>query len=215
MRNIFTSNIRFKLLAVIFATALWFFVAGQSNTEVGFIVPIGFKGIPKDLVMSSTPPEEVEVRVIGPKLFVNNLSASQILAELDLSGAREGVNAFRLSPGDIVKPMGVDIIKVRPSSFDIRMERLISADLKVRPRLSGRPQSGFKVADAIVFPRTITASGVKKEIKDLDAIYTKPIDVSGLNYSTSITIPLDTSDFEFRSLSRNTVEVKLVIRKER
>lgn len=215
MRNIFVSNIRLKLLALIFATALWFFVAGQSNTEVGFIVPIGFKGVPKDLVMAGSPPDEVEVRVIGPKLFVNNLSASQIIAELDLSGAKEGVNSFRLSPGDIIRPMGIDIIKVRPGSFDIRMERLISASLRVRPRLAGRPQSGFKVAETIVFPRTITASGVKKGIKELDAIYTKPIDVSGLNYSTSVTVPLDTSAFEFRSLSRNTVDVKLVIRRER
>src|SRR3972149_9943840 len=101
-----SANLKLKLVAVVFATALWFFVVGQSNREVGVLVPIGYKDAPLDLVISNTPTDEVEVRVTGPKLFINNLSASQIIAELDLSGATVGVNSYRLKLSDITTPMG-------------------------------------------------------------------------------------------------------------
>lgn len=197
-----------------FAAALWFFVAGQSNMEIGFFVPLGFKGTPKDLVMTSSPPDEVEVRVSGPKLFINNLSPSQITAELDLSGSKDGLNSYRLTPGDVVTPMGIEVTRLRPSTVDIRMEKLVNAGLKVRARLTGRPADGYRVADVMVFPRVVTAVG-KHDIKELDSIYTKPVDVSGLNSSTSVTAPLDLSENDFRSLSVNKVEVKIIIKKER
>lgn len=215
MKELFASNLRLKLLALVFSMALWFFVAGQSRTEVGFIVPISYKGIPKDLVMAGIPPDEVEVRVTGPKLFINNLSPAQISAELDLSAAKEGVNTLRIQPTDIITPMGVDVQRLRPSSIDFRLERINRVELPVRPRLSGSPAPGYRVADVLVYPKTIVATGTRKEIRELKGLQTMPVDVSGLDSSASLTAQVDTSGLEFRSLSADKVEVKIVIRKER
>ncbi|MDP2689323.1 MAG: CdaR family protein [Deltaproteobacteria bacterium] len=216
MKKFISTNLRLKFLAVVFAAALWFFVAGQSNTEVGFLIPIGYKGAPKDLVISSTPPDEVEVRVVGPKLFINNLSPSQIIAEIDLGGAREGVNTLRFKPSDIVTPMGVKVLRLRPGSVEVRMDRLESISLKVRPRITGHPEKGFEVADIIVFPKTVDVTRVRKGILKLDAVSTVPFDISGLDRSTSATVQIDIpSKYEFRSISAEKVEVKVIIRKER
>lgn len=215
MKTLLTSNLRLKLLALIFSLALWFFVAGQSNTEVGFLVPIGLKGMPKDMVMTSMPPDEIEVRVTGPKLFINNISPGQINAELDLSGAKEGLNSYRILPKDIVTPMGVDVLRLRPSSIELRLEKLIRVELPVKVRLSGKPAKGYRVADVIVFPKTVVASGTRKEIRELSAIYTKPVDVTGLDSSASVTVPLDTAPYEFRSTGIDRAEVKIIIKKER
>lgn len=215
MKEFFASNLRLKLLALVFSTALWFFVAGQSRTEVGFIVPISYKGIPRDLIMTGIPPDEVEVRVTGPKLFINNLSPSQISAELDLSTAKEGLNTLRIQPTDIVTPMGVDVQRLRPSSIDLRLEKITRVELPVRPRLSGRPAPGYRVVDVLIYPKTIVATGTRKEIKDLKEVQIRPIDISGLDSSTSLTAQVDTSGLDFRSLSSEKVEVKIIIRKEK
>lgn len=215
MKGIILSNLRLKLLSLAFAMALWFFVTGQSNTEVGFLVPVGFKQIPKTLVMTSAPPAEVEVRVMGPKLFINNLSPSQIVAEIDLSDSKEGLNSYRLLPKDVVTPMGIEVMRVRPSSLDIRMERLITVNIPVKVRLSGKPAAGFRIIDVTANPKVITASGVKKEIKELTGIYTKPIDVSGLNFSTTINSELDIPANEFRAISSDSAAVRIRIEKER
>ena len=213
MRNFVLSNLKLKVFAVVFAAALWFFVAGQSKMEVGFFVPIGFKSIPKDLAMASTAPDEVEVRVSGPKLFVSNLSPSQITAELDLSGAKEGTNSYRLTPADIVTPMGVEVLRLRPSAVELKMEKLVAADLRVRARVSGRAAAGYRVVDGIVFPRVVSVTG-RQELKRLEALYKKQVDVSGMDESASITAQLDISGHEIRSLSAIKVVVKVIVRKE-
>ena len=213
MRNFVLSNLKLKVFAVVFAAALWFFVAGQSKMEVGFFVPIGFKSIPKDLAMASTAPDEVEVRVSGPKLFVSNLSPSQITAELDLSGAKEGANSYRLTPADIVTPMGVEVLRLRPSAVELKMEKLVAADLRVRARVSGRAAAGYRVVDGIVFPRVVSVTG-RQELKRLEALYKKQVDVSGMDESASITAQLDISGHEIRSLSAIKVVVKVIVRKE-
>lgn len=214
MKNIILSNLRLKLLALAFASALWFFVAGQSKTEIGFLIPLGFKGVPKDMVMTGALPGEAEVRVSGPKLFINNLSPSQIMAELDLSGAKEGLNSYRLTPGDVVTPMGIEVLRLRPNTVDVKMERLVRVTLPVRVRLNGRPASGYRVSSVHVTPKAVSASGVRKDMSDLGAIYTKPVDVTGLSSSAGLSVPLDISH-EFRSISEDSVSVKLIIEKER
>lgn len=215
MRAFFTSNLRLKAMALAFSMALWFFVAGQSRTEVGFLVPIGFKGVPKDMVMTSMPPDELEVRVIGPRLFISNLSPTQIAAELDLSAAKEGLNAYKIQPRDITTPMGVDVLRLRPNSIEVKLEKLIKVELPVRARVVGRPAHGYRVADVIVSPRSVTATGTKKEIREIGAILTKPLDISDMDSSTSLSAQLDTTGLEFRSFSAERVEVKVIIRKEK
>lgn len=215
MRKLLTSNLKLKVLALVFSVALWFFVAGQSRTEVGFLVPVGFKSVPKDMVMTSMPPAEIEVRVTGPKLFINNLSPTQISAELDLSGASEGLNTYRLQPTDIVTPMGVNVQRLRPSSIDFRLERLMKAELPVRVRLSGKPARGYRVAEVLAYPKTVVATGTKNEIRKLSELRTEPVSVSGLDSSVSVTAQVDASGLGFRTLSSEKVDVKIVVRKEK
>lgn len=215
MREFFTSNLRLKAMAMAFAVALWFFVAGQSRTEVGFLVPIGLKGIPKDMVMTSGPPDEIEVRVTGPRLFISNLSPAHIGAELDLSAAKEGLNAYKIQPKDIVTPMGIEVLRLRPNSIEVKLERLSKADLPVRVRVVGKPASGYKVEEILVFPKSVTVTGTRKEITNIGPLFTKPLDISGMDSSTSLSVQLDTARAEFRSLSSERVEVKVIIRKEK
>jgi len=216
VKKIISANLKLKLLAVALSVALWFFVVGQSNTEMGVIVPIGYKDAPRDLVISNTPPDEVEVRVMGPKLFINNLSASQVIAEIDLSKATVGLNSYRLTPSDITTPMGVEVLRLRPNAVDVRMDRLERKSLRVRPRVKGRPEQGFEVADIVVLPNIVEATSVKKSLSSLDEINTTPLDLSGLDHSMSVTLNLDIpSKYEFRSISADKVDVKVVIRKVR
>lgn len=215
MKRIFLRDLKLKALALVFAAALWFFVAGQSSTEVGFLIPVGLKGIPRGMVMVSVPPDEIEVRVMGPKFVINNLSPSRIQVELDLSDAREGLNNLRIVPRDIVVPMGVEVVKTRPVSVDIRLERLITVNLPVKARLTGKPAPGYKVIDVNVSPRSVAATGLKKEMGDLSGVYTKPVDVSGLTSTALFTVQLDIPVKAFRSISYDKVDVKVVVGKDR
>lgn len=215
LRNFFLTNIRIKLLALVFAVALWFFVAGQSDTEIGFLVPLGFKSIPKDMVMTSSPPEDVEVRVMGPSFIINNLSSSQISVDKDLSGAKEGLNTYTITPRDIATPTGVEVVRVRPSSIEVRMDILMEANLPVKARIDGRPAAGFRVADVSVDPKSVKVSGTKKDLKGTTAVYTMPVEISGLSQTRVLGAQLDVSELDLRSISATAVNVKVKIERER
>jgi hypothetical protein len=167
------------------------------------------------MVMTSVPPGEIEVRVTGPRLFISNLSPAQIAAELDLSSAKEGLNAYKIQPQDIVTPMGIDVLRFRPNSIEVKLERLAKTDLPVRVRVTGKPAPGYKIVETQVFPKAVTATGTRKDITAAGAVHTRPVDVSGMDSSTSLSVLLDTAGAEFRSLSAERVEVKIIVKKEK
>ncbi|MBE9531873.1 MAG: YbbR-like domain-containing protein, partial [Proteobacteria bacterium] len=102
MQRYILNNLRLKLLALFFAIALWFFVGGQRDSQVGFLMEVDLAGAPQDMVMVGEAPGQVEVRLSGPQGFINNLSPSQVQLMLDVSGAKEGKNTFRIGSHDIV-----------------------------------------------------------------------------------------------------------------
>ncbi|MBI5562125.1 MAG: hypothetical protein HY894_04630 [Deltaproteobacteria bacterium] len=215
MRGFLLKNLRLKLISLAFAFALWFFVAGQSSTELGIMAPLGYKGIPKDMVMTSAPFGEVEVRVTGPRFLVNNLESSRIIAELDLSGAKEGTNNYRVPSKDVSVPMGVRVSRVVPGVVEVHMERLVEVELPVRVRFHGKAAPGFRITGVAVSPRTVTASVLAKDAPGLAGVYTKPVDVSGLDESASVSAALDAPEPEFMNISAYNVTVRITGTSER
>lgn len=215
VKSVLLSNLRLKLIALVFATTLWFFVAGQSTTEVALFVPLGFKEIPSEMAVTGGPSEEVEVRVMGPRFFINNLTPSQLTAEVDLSSAREGQNTLKIQNDDVVAPIGLTVLRVRPSSVNVRLERLVKAELPVRPVITGRPANGYVVAEATVYPKVVLVTGTRKGIGGTAFVRTRNVDVGGLDRSKSFTAELDTDDAEYRSIDPDSVRVTITVRKER
>lgn len=214
VKKFFTHNLRLKVMALAFSVALWFFVAGQSNTEMGFMVPLGFKGMPKDMVMTASPPGEVEIRVVGPKLIISNLSPTHITAELDLSGAAEGENSYRLTEEDITTPMGVEITRIKPSTFDLRTEKIVSVRVPVAIEVKGRPAAGFRVSGVTLSPDTVVVTGLAGDVDFIEAVEGEPVDISGTEETRLFTTRLRLPDKEFRKLGADSATVRVIIEKE-
>ncbi len=214
IKTFLTTNPRLKVMALVFSIALWFFIAGQKNSEVGFLVPLGFKGVPKDMVMTSAPPGEVEVRVLGPRLIINKLSPSQVKVELDLSGATEGTNTFKVTQGDVELPIGVTAIRIRPDVFKVRMGRIVNVKLPVLPDVKGKPAAGFKVTEVITIPGEVTVSGLEKDVEGLKSIKTSPVDIAGADSTRSFTTGYELAPKEFRGISEKNVIVRVQIERE-
>ncbi len=211
MRGWLTHNLGLKALALILAMALWYFVAGQSSVEVGFFVPLSFSGIPEDMVMTTAPAGEVAVRVRGPKLVINNLTASKISADLDLSGAAEGLNKYRVEVDNIAVPTGVMVTSVKPSSVRFRLEKIMRKAVGVKAKFTGRPEKGFKVTVVSVSPRTVEAAGLKKNILPLRRLFTETISLKGLKESKTVKVNINYGKLELRGIDPEAVKVSIVI----
>jgi YbbR domain-containing protein len=214
LKRIFLNNIGLKLLALAFATALWFLVVGEKEAEVGLIVPLGFKDIPADMVMVSNPPGDVEVRVVGPRAFVNDLSPAQITVDIDLGDARVGHNTFTIQPRHIKLPRAIEMARIRPSSVDVWMERLLTINVPVEVKLQGIPSKGYKVSGVTVEPGAVEVSGTKKEIEGLKRFYTRPVGISGITFSKSVSVLLEIPNRRLTRVEPDTVVVTVDVEEE-
>ncbi len=214
MKGWFTHNLALKALSLFLAMGLWFFVAGQSSVEVGFFVPLGFYGIPEDMVMTTAPTGEIAVRVRGPKLVINNLTPSKVTAGLDLSRASEGLNKYRVESANISAPTGVTVTSVKPSYVRFRLERIMRKAVSVKARLRGVLPKGYYVKDVSVNPKTVEAAGLKKHVLPLRHFFTTPIDISGFRESKVIKVHLNLDKKELRSITPDSVKVSVTIQEK-
>lgn len=131
LKGLFVQNIMLKIIAFAFAIALWFLVVGEKKAEMSFWIPLEFRNLPKDVVITGEPVQEIEVRILGSKKVLKSFSPDKLTASIDLSNAKPGLNNLRITHNDIKTPKGIEIININPSSVLIHMEAF-----------SERPESG-------------------------------------------------------------------------
>jgi YbbR domain-containing protein len=190
VKGYITNNLRLKLLALFFSIALWFFVGGQRDAQVGFLMAVDLAGAPQDMVMVGEPPGQVEVRLSGPQGFINNLSPSQVQIILDVGSAREGNNTYRIEKHDIIVPRGIEVVNVSPNFFDVRFERLMTVMLPVRVNFAGTPSMGYQAINLKAEPSEVEVFGNKTAVANIKRIYTKLVDIEGFDSTKNLQVPL-------------------------
>ena len=202
-----------KVLAFVFAVALWYFVIGEKSSEVGLMVQLGLKGMPEEMIVTKTPSLDVEVRVAGPGGFLDNLSPSDVTVELDLSDAKTGVNTYRIVANNVKAPRGIQVLTVRPSSVDITLERLAKEVLTVKVKTRGVPAKGYKVGKISVEPMSVEVSGKKFDMDRVKVVSTETLDISGAKADLVKNMHLDLSKKGLARAEPDTVTVRVEIEK--
>jgi len=173
-RHVF-HNLALKVTSLALASALWLAVSSSPPSEVAMDVPLIFRNVPSDLEISSENIPSVQIRVRGPERIVRRLVASDVRAEVDVTGIRPGERSFDLTKA-ITVPDKLEVAQVVPSEahvdFDIRSTR----EVPVKPRVV----PSYRVASVSTDPRTVAIIGPKKQVDSADSAITDPIDVTGV-----------------------------------
>jgi YbbR domain-containing protein len=120
MTGLLTRNFGLKLLALSLAILLWFSVAGRRRerfSERAFDVPLTIVNLPQNLVIASSLPETVNIRLRGPFTAMRAADASRMEAVLDLSDSAPGEQLYKLSPDDINAPEDLEVVALNPPAI--------------------------------------------------------------------------------------------------
>lgn len=174
-------NLRYAVLAIAIALILWSMAHGQSPVERGYDIPVVFKNLPDTLVITDQSDEEVNIRVLGSRVALRNLSPSKMEYVIDVSGAKVGrtvheVDVTRLDPG-----RGVKIVSRSPAQIDVRFEPRGRKIVRIRPDLEGEPATGFALTSVEVDPPRVWLTGARSSVIRLSEVVTETVDVSGLD----------------------------------
>lgn len=204
-------NLPLKVVSVALALMLWF-VIGEKTSERGLSVPVELQNVPRDLELVGEPTNVVDVRVRASPSVIQRLTTGDVSARIDLSGVREGEHIVHLTSDDIRVPFGVRVVKITPSIITMGFERTMQKTVPIRPRLLGRPASGYEVGEVVAEPGEVRVAGPKSRVQEMESAYTEPVSVEGSGSTVVETVNLGLDDPVLRIQGSPRVRVTARIR---
>ena len=196
LRRIFLEDWSLKLLSLAIAIVLWLVVTGQNepvtahvNVQLNFIRP-------QSLEISNDPPRSVDVMLTGSRSKLDDLTALDLVATVDLSDLRSGERVLRLADkAQIVLPQGVKIDGFQPSAIPIRLEPILERQIAIEPKLEGKPADGYEVSAVRPNKGSVTVVGPESRVNTLQKVFTESIWLSGHKETfTASNVAIDLSD---------------------
>jgi YbbR domain-containing protein len=210
MRGLF-DNLALKLVSLALAVLLWF-VIGEKTSERGLSVPVELQNVPRELELLGEPTNVVDVRVRAAPSVIQRLTPGDVSAQIDLSGVREGEHIVHLTADDIRVPFGVRVVKITPSIITMDFERTLQKTVPIRPRLLGRPGTGFEVAEVAAEPAEVRVSGPKSRVQEMESAYTEPVSVESARVTVTETVNIGLDDPVLRIQGSPRVRVTARVR---
>ena len=169
-------NLGMKALALVLAVALWWFVAGESKVQVGFIVPLEIRGVPTGLTITNKVERQVELRLAGPPSILGTLQQTDVSAVIDLSSSKQGKQVLHLDVRSIKVPPGIKVQRIYPNVIEVTLERLERRRIPVVARVdTGKFRR--RIAKVEVVPPSLEVEALPEEfsrIRSLTAFVDAP-----------------------------------------
>jgi YbbR domain-containing protein len=209
MLKFLTENWILKIVSLVFALVLWFFVIGERRVEVGFTVPLELVNEPEGLMVANEVPNLVDIRLNGPRTLLMNLSPADISIAVDLTDLKPGLTSFKRLEERLNIPSGLKVTRLSPSFVDVKLERIRDKKVPVEIVLRGEPAEGYTLAGYDIAPQKVVVEGAESEIKDVSQVLTEPVDIEGIRESFTLIVPLDYQGRYTQLKEDRTVEIQV------
>lgn len=163
-------NLGLKALALGLAVALWWFLAGESKVQVGFVVPLEIRNIPQGLTITNKVERQVEVRLAGPPSLLGTLQQADIIAAVDLSGARTGKQVVPVDERSIKVPPGTKVQGIYPNAIEVSLERLERRRLPVSARLDVSADVRRRIARIEIVPSSLEVEALPNDFSRMKSL---------------------------------------------
>ncbi|HSN87737.1 MAG TPA: CdaR family protein [Thermoanaerobaculia bacterium] len=169
-----------RLLALGIAIGVWFnasvedrLVSSEKLVEANVIYnrPRGF------IVLDQV--QNVNVRLLGSKKAIRQLSPYMVDVQVDLNQSQEGPITINLGRDNVLAPEGLDVVSIEPNTIQVELEREVSQRLPVVPHVIGKPPAGTVFDEPEVFPNQVLVTGPESQFSKIQSLSTAPIDITG------------------------------------
>jgi len=124
VREWVTYSWKTKAIAFGVVVLAWVLFVGGQPVDMGLTAALKYRNIPKSLIIKGGAPEEVFIKVEGPRREIRNLKSRDVSVIIDLSEAEPGDNAIEISKGSVETPFGTRISLIRPSKITVTLDKV-------------------------------------------------------------------------------------------
>lgn len=204
-------NLGLKVLAVLLAAVLWLTVAGEHIVERTLRVPLELSNVPSQLEIVGDPPMTVDVRVRGSSALLSRMDPGDVVALLDLEGARAGSRLFHLRIDQVRGPYGVEVAQITPATIALELEKSGRRSVPVTAAVEGDPAPGYVIGRATATPATVDVIGPVSRLRDLASATTEPVSVAGQRANVTDVVTIGVSDTALRLAENQTATVTVEV----
>jgi len=215
LRRMLFENGLIKLLSLALSLTLWFYVTSTGKTELTLSVPVELRNVPAGMTVVGDVTGSLEVRVQGRERVLRDGTISKkVIAQIDLSAAKEGDNIVPISPDDIKRPGGTTVSHLSQSEIKVKLERLVRKTFRVTPVLRGSPAAGYRLVSAAVIPPKIVIEGPASAVSALERLQTMPIDIQKATENMTVEPKIDYQGKPVKVMDKD-IAVRITIERAR
>lgn len=211
-RDAVRRNLGLKVLALVISILLWWFVAGESDVQVGFSVPIELRNVPPGMAVTNKVERLVDVRLAGPSTLVGGLTQKEVSAVVDLSGARSGRAVYPLSEQSIKAPVGCRVLRIYPDSVEVALDRLETRSLPVTARIAGDARLRSRITKITVDPPTLQVEALPDDFVRLKSLVTEEVSPGSPEGVFSTRVRVDLPEGHAKIVGNSNVRVTVQFR---
>jgi YbbR domain-containing protein len=209
-----TSRHFLKLVSVLFAFFLWFYVLNSEPQVIDQTVHLRLKS-PKGLSVANIVPTKVKVTLKGSRAFIRNVLKKEDSVFVDLKNypiKKKGGFKVSLGPNDVTVPFGVEVLGITPDSFDVKLQKEIRKEVPIRPVLVGTIAPDLKLISKSVTPKKVLISGPIEVLRKISKVQTAPIEVSSLQGTGELKISLADMDQRVKVKRLTAIDFNYVVK---
>jgi YbbR domain-containing protein len=201
-----------RILALVAALAVWFaasFVKREHQSEKVIDAAVTYNP-PRGYVILD-PVQTVKVRLRGPDRQIRNLAPQVVDVVVGVERAEAGSVDLPISFDQVLRPVGISVLSVEPGSLRLRLDRELSRELPVSPRLIGEPAGGVVPLHPVSRPSQVLVAGPLSIVTGLAEVSTSPINLDGhaLTFSQTVSVVSPTPLVRIVEPTFVTVEVPM------
>jgi len=188
MRFPIISHLGTSAMALILAVFLWGFAYLQNQDTATLRFTVQFDA--RQGVRITPPSTTVDLTVRGPRRLVDTFRAEapsvvrKRIEDSDIAGLVDGMPVpVSLSPADFItadKRLVFENLPMKIPDVKAFREETVALPLKIATKGTPPPGYAFDPVRSFVRPAFVNVTGPESLLKNAKAIYTKPVDLSGL-----------------------------------
>jgi YbbR domain-containing protein len=211
-----TRNLIWKLFALVAAFGVWLNVASEPELATIVKVPVEYNNFPRDLEISSTIVDSIDVEARGPAGQLRSLNDSHIAAIVDFASVTApGERTFTLTTAQLKLPRGIALIRTIPAQLRFQFERRMTRAVPVKVDFSGKAPAGVTVVQTDIEPPDLTITGPESHVLKAKSLQADPFDLTDVNADTVRKLAVYAAESEVRILDAPQVTVKIRVQRGR
>jgi len=183
----FSSNLFLRIISVVVACMLWFYVAGDRSAETVRSVhcKVNYINIPVHTMLMNQD-EDVVVQISGEKQLFTNPSLEKIVCEADLKDL--DVGKYKLAV-KVTVPKNIKLVGIDPEKVSFELVKYIERSLPVTIKVQGGLPSGLFLESVQVMPKEVTIKGEEAMVSSVRALRIEPT-LEQLKHGGTLELPV-------------------------